>query len=248
MVLFHPFPFDGRIWADNLQALIDAGFRVIAVDYPGFGDSPPPTTPVSIARFAEATADLLEKLAIDRVAVVGLSMGGYAALAFARQAPERLWALVLADTRAAADSPAARQGRADALRAIADKGVDGYLLQSLPKLLAPDAPPAVLSRAVELAEKREETLNAGIAALRDRPDRTEELARIACPTLVLAGEHDQVTPAAEMEKMAAAIRGARFTQLAGVGHLANLEGAGAFNAAVVRFLRESAAAGAPEGR
>ncbi|MBC8132987.1 MAG: alpha/beta fold hydrolase, partial [Deltaproteobacteria bacterium] len=114
VVMLHPFPFDGRVWADNVQAVVSAGHRVITLDYPGFGDSPPPRSAVSIAQVAELVAGLMDRLAIDRAALLGLSMGGYTALAFARVFPARLNALILADTRAAADGPAALQGRADA--------------------------------------------------------------------------------------------------------------------------------------
>lgn len=248
VVMLHPFPFDGRAWGDNLQALIDAGHRVVTIDYPGFGDSPPPPAPVTIAGLAELVAGLLDRLGIQEVALAGLSMGGYVALAFAERWPQRLWALVLADTRASADSPTARQGRADALRAIEEKGVEAYLQQSVPRLLSATPPAPVLSRALELAERRAETLNAGIAALRDRPDRSDALAAIACPTLVLVGAGDQVSPPAEMRQMAQAIPSARFVEIPGAGHLCQLEAPQAFNRAVVDFLVSAGAAAARGGR
>ena len=76
-----------------------------------------------------------------------------------------------------------------------------------------------------------------MTALRDRPDRTGELASLRCPTLVLVGAADQVTPAAEMRQLAAGIAGARFVELPRVGHLSNLEAPAAWNAAVLDFLR-----------
>lgn len=242
MVMLHPFPFDGRAWTDNVQAIIDAGHRVITLDYPGFGDSPPAPAPLSIPELAAVVADLLDTLRIDAAALVGLSMGGYVALAFSRQFPERLWALVLADTLAAADSAAARQGRVDALRAIQERGVDGYLQQSIARLLSPGAAPELLARVMALAERREETLNTGIAALRDRPDGTAQLGQLPCPTLALVGAADQVSPPAEMRTMAGEIPEARFVEISGAGHLSNLEAPLAFNAAVTEFLRGAATA------
>jgi len=236
VVLLHPFPLDHRGWSDNTPALVAAGYRVVAPDYPGFGASPPPAAPLSIAALAHLMVGLLDRLSLPRAAVVGESMGGYIALALAAEARSRLAALVLADTRAAADSMAALAGRATAIDAIGARGVPAYLDQSIPRLLAPDAPAATVARARSLAEAKPRSLLDGIAALRDRPNRTAELGAIACPTLVLVGSADQVTPAAEMRQMAAAIAGARFVELAGVGHLSNLEAPDAFNRAVLEHL------------
>ena len=163
-------------------------------------------------------------------------MGGYAALAFAARHRERLSALVLADTRAAADSAETRAARAGALATIAGAGPAAYLAASLPRLLSPDAPPALVAHLRARAETRAASLRAGVEALRDRPDRSAELGAIACPTLVVCGEHDQVTPAAEMKQIAAGISGARFVPIANAGHLSHVEAPGAFLNAVTSFL------------
>jgi 3-oxoadipate enol-lactonase len=242
VVLLPPFPFDSRIWAGNIASIADAGRRVIAPDYPGFGDSPQLSEPISIARLGEVLGRLLDRLGIRTAVVVGVSMGGYVALAFAAQRAANLEALVLADTRAAADSPAVRAGRASALGMIRERGVDAYLDQSLPRLLAPDAGPDRLAQVRALAEKRPEVLAAGIVALRDRPDRASELVGIRCRTLVLVGEADQICPSGEAHAMATAISGARFVEIPHAGHLSNLEAPTAFNGAVVDFLRAVPAA------
>lgn len=237
-MLLPPFPFDRRIWSANIPAITEAGFRAIALDYPGFGDSPAVSPEVfSIAAIADATAALLDKLALPRVTLLGLSMGGYVALAFAQRFPARLRALVLADTRAAPDSDVARQGRAQALDTIATRGVDAYLAGALPKQLAPGASSELLNTIVGLAEKRTSALVTALAALRDRPDRTAEAARIACPTLVMVGAEDQITPAAEMKALAQAIPQARFVELPAAGHLSNVEARTRFNQSVADFLR-----------
>jgi 3-oxoadipate enol-lactonase len=242
-VLLPPFPFDRRIFAPNVPALLAAGHRVIALDYPGFGESapPPPSRPLSIAGVAALASALLDDLAIERATAVGVSMGGYVALALVRERPERVDALVLADTRAAADSAAARAAREQALAVIRERGADTYLGESLPRLLAPGAGAELIALARSLAETRPDALAAGIAALRDRPDRSAEVAAIARPTLVLVGGADQVTPPAEMRAMADAIAGSRFVELPGCGHLGNLERPQAWNEAVVGFLSQAQA-------
>jgi pimeloyl-ACP methyl ester carboxylesterase len=243
-VLLHPFPFSRSIWAGFAEPLA-ARRRVITVDARGFGESPeesPEDGPFAIADLADDLAALLDRLDVARATVLGMSMGGYAALAFAARHRDRLSALVLADTRAAADSADARAGRAAALATLADAGPAAYLAGSLPQLLSPHAPPARVAHLRARAETRAASLRAGIEALRDRPDRTAELGAIACPTLVLCGTDDQVTPAAEMRQVAAAIDGARFVPLAGAGHMAHVEAPGPFLFALTSFL-DSAAEG-----
>ncbi|MDB4979612.1 MAG: alpha/beta hydrolase fold, partial [Myxococcales bacterium] len=120
-----------------------------------------------------------------------------------------------------------------------------YLDGSLGRLVSPGAAPSVHAAVRARAETRAESLVAGVEALRDRPDRTDELAAIACPTLCLCGAEDLVTPPAEMRRMAAAIGrrdgaagGARYVELAGAGHLAHLEAPAPFTAAVSSFLSD----------
>jgi len=177
---------------------------------------------------ADDLAALFDELALATATVVGLSMGGYAALALAARHPDRLAAPVLADTRAAADGPDARRGRADAIALILEAGVATYLDRSLPRLLAPDASAAVLAQARALAETRPQPLLAGIAALRDRPDRSAEL----------------VVPPDEMRAMSAAIPGSRFVIIEGAGHLTSLEAPAPFTAALRDFLAGAAGAAA----
>jgi len=236
VVLLHPFPFDRSYWAATVGPLA-VRHRVITVDARGFGESPA-AGPFAIADLADDLAALLEALGVGAAAVVGLSMGGYAALAFAQRHPARLAALVLADTRAAADSAETRRAREEARALIESSGSSIYLDRSLPRLLAPDAPPALLARVRALAETRGERIVVGLAALRDRPDRTAELAAIRSPTLVIGGARDQVVPLEEMRGMSTAIPGARFVALDGVGHLASLEAPAPFEAALQAFLGE----------
>lgn len=234
LVLLHPFPFSRTVWAGIAEALA-VHRRVIAVDARGFGESAP-AGPFAIADIADDVAALLDRLAIGRATVLGMSMGGYAALAFATRHRDRLSALVLADTRAAADSAEARAARTGALATIASAGPAAYLTASLPRLLSAKAPPALVAHLHPRAETRAASLRAGVEALRDRPDRSAELGAIACPTLVVCGEEDQVTPAAEMRQIAAAISGARFVPIANAGHLSHIQAPGAFLRAVTSFV------------
>jgi pimeloyl-ACP methyl ester carboxylesterase len=191
----------------------------------------------SIADMADDVASLLDELSVERATVGGLSMGGYVSLAFAARHKERLERLILADTRAAADSEATRAGRAAALALVDAQGVSPLVERQLVALLSADASEAVRAKVRSIGnEQLAAGVKAGICALRDRPDRQGELSAIACPTLLLVGKEDKISPPAEMAAMASAIPGSRLVEIAAAGHLSNLENPNDFIAAVRSFL------------
>jgi pimeloyl-ACP methyl ester carboxylesterase len=216
VVLVHAFPLDGRMWRDTVQALAGQ-CRVIVPDMRGFGASDLGEGEPSIADMADDVATLLDGLGIERATVGGLSMGGYVALAFAARHPARLERLILADTRAAADSDKARAGRADALALVEKEGVPGLVERQLAVLLSPNASAALRDQARELC-------------------RQAELAAIGCPTLVISGALDALCPPAEMAALARALPQGRLVEIPGAGHLSNLEQPDAFVAAVAEFI------------
>jgi 3-oxoadipate enol-lactonase len=235
LVLVHAFPFDARMWRATAPALASR-CQVIAPDLRGFGGSELGDGKHSIADMADDVSALLDGLGIGRAAVGGLSMGGYVALAFAHRHASRLDRLILADTRAAADTDKARAGRADAIALVEREGVAALVERQLAALLSASASEAIKQQVRELGQQRPEGVCAAIRALRDRPDRRSELAAIACPTLVIAGEEDSISPPDEMAELAAAIPNARLARIPGAGHLSNLEKPGEFVAAIADFV------------
>jgi pimeloyl-ACP methyl ester carboxylesterase len=235
LVLIHAFPFDGRMWSGTAQALV-GHCRVIVPDMPGFGESTLGSGDRSIAGMADDVAVILDNLGIERVTVGGLSMGGYVALAFAARYPARLERLILADTRAAADSDVVRAGRADALALVAKQGVEALVERQVAALLSPAASEDLREQVRNLGKQTPKGVSAGLRALRDRPDRQAELTSIACPTLVIVGKEDKISPSAEMSALASAISGARLVEIPGAGHLSNLENPNDFVAALKHFI------------
>jgi len=222
VILVHAFPLDGRMWQDTAKGL-SPKCRVIAPDLRGFGESALGDGKHSIADMADDLAALMDNLGIAKATVGGLSMGGYVSLAFAARHRDRLEGLILADTRAAADSDAVRAGRADALALVEKQGVEAFVERQLAALLSPSASEVVRHRVRALGRQGAEGVCAGIRALRDRPDRFAELSSITCPTLVIVGTEDKISPLTEMAEMAHAIAGSRLTEIGGAGHLSNLE-------------------------
>ena len=234
LVLLHAFPFDSRMWHKTAAALAGQR-RVITPDMRGFGLSDLGSGGSSIADLADDVASLLDALNLPAATVGGMSMGGYVALAFARRHRDRLKSLVLADTKAAADTPEARQGREAAIALVEQQGVPALLEKQIPRLLSASASDSLRAEVRALGAQSPEAIIAAIRALRDRPDRTAELPEIAVPTLVVVGSDDALSPPAEARVMAAAMPDARVVEIPGAAHLSNLENPDAFSAALAGF-------------
>jgi 3-oxoadipate enol-lactonase len=239
VVLLHAFPLDAGMWRSQVDELT-SDYRVIAPDFPGFGGSAV-SAGLTIDSAADVVAELLDHLGInDRVVVGGVSMGGYVALAFARLYPQRLGALMLADTKADPDDATARAGRDRLISLASEKGVKAVVEQLLPKLLGPTTvaqKPDVVQRVRAIAERQTvEGIVAALKALRERPDAGPGLAHIAVPALIIVGEDDAITPPDKAKLLAETIPNARLVTISGAGHLSNLENQSAFGAATREFL------------
>jgi 3-oxoadipate enol-lactonase len=237
LLMLHAFPLDRRMWQPTVQALSTAR-RVVTLDARGFGESSLDEA-YSLEDLADDAVALLDALGIPMATVAGLSMGGYVALALARRHPARLAALALCDTRATADSPEGRRAREDGIAKVRADGTAEFLDGMPVRLLSGRAPDALRRQVRTLAEQRPEAILAALAAMRDRPDRTGELGELGCPTLVLVGADDSITPPSEARTLAGAIPGARLVELANAGHLSNLEQPAAFAAALTQFLDDN---------
>jgi pimeloyl-ACP methyl ester carboxylesterase len=243
VLLLHGYPLSRRLWQPQLDLLRDAG-RLIAPDLRGFGETDPPRGAYTMDRYANDAAALLDELGITRpVVVLGLSMGGYVALAFWRRHAARVAGLILAATRAAADTPAGRQARDQAAaQAQAPSGGPKAIMDGiLPKLLAPRAlaekPALVRAARGVMADATAQGIVAALMAMKNRPDSTANLPAITRPALVIHGLEDQLIPPAEAEAMHQLLPNGRLALVPNAGHLVNLEQPLAFNAEVRTFLQ-----------
>lgn len=237
VVLVHAFPLDGRMW-DAQRNHLAAHTRVLAPDLPGFGASAGHPAGPDLDAWADALERLLAGRLGPRPAIVcGLSMGGYVALRLAGRHPARLAGLVLADTRARADDAAGRRARDEAIDTVSTDGVAALVETLLPKLLAEESPDELRGRVRDLAlQQSREAVVAALRAMRDRPDSTPVLERVRVPTLVVAGEHDALTPPHEAAAMAARLPAGKLVVIEGAGHLSNLERPDLFTAAVTGLV------------
>ena len=238
VLLIHAFPLGMRMWE---RVTLPEGWRGVAPALPGFdGVAPPDAGSTSLDDYASAVLAFMDALGIDHAVAAGVSMGGYVTFALWRLARLRWRALVLADTRAGADTAEGRAGRDAMLATVRDKGGRAVADAMLPKLLGETTHarnPALVDHVRRLIERQTtEGIAAAIVRLRDRPDSTPLLAGIGVPVLVAVGEDDIVTPPAESELMHARLEDARLVRIPDAGHLACLESPAAFDAALGSFL------------
>jgi pimeloyl-ACP methyl ester carboxylesterase len=241
VVLLHAFPLDRRMWQPQMEGLKDV-CRLIVPDLPGFGGSSVPSeAEANVEGMANAVAGLLDPLKVrEPIVLGGLSMGGYVALAFARQYPGRLRGLILADTRTEPDDEAGKANRDRLIAGVKAQGPASVVEAMVPRLLGPATQanrPAVVARVREITGAQSGGgIIAALAGLRDRPDAGAVLDGLTVPVLVIVGKDDGITPPALAERMAQRTRNGRLVVLEGVGHLSNLEDPVGFNDAVRNFV------------
>ena len=238
VVFLHGVGGDSASWAPQIDAF-SGDFRAIAWDMPGYGGSPA-LERMTFPALADSLLGLLDRLGLDRVHLIGHSMGGMVAQEFAASRPERVRTLVLSATSPAFGRPDGdfQKRFVEARIAPLENGMTMADLadEMVETMLGPsaDAEGAAIARR-SMAAVPEATYRAAIACLVTF-DRRDALSGYTMPVLVLAGETDSNAPAPMMEKMAGRIPGADYVCMPGTGHLGNLEDPEAFNEAVGSFL------------
>ncbi len=240
LVLVHGFPLDHSMWNAQIDPLSQSS-RVIVPDLRGFGQSSASDEKVTMERFADDLAALLDDLGVtEPIVFCGLSMGGYVAFQFQRKYASRLRGLILADTRALCDTPEMAAGRLQMADRIIQEGPGPLIDMMMPNLFAEatvnERPEVVESLRRVMMENDRLAIAAAARGMAERPDVTPMLSTIDCPTLVIVGELDTISPVEEMRQIAESIPDARLIEIAASGHMSPTEKPAEFNAAVVRFL------------
>lgn len=238
VLLLHGFPHDRSLWEGQLAAP-PAGVRLIAPDLPGFGESASVSVP-SLDAWADWCIALCDALELKQVVLGGLSMGGYLAFAVWRRHPERVRGLILADTKAGADSDEAKAKRvemqglalAQGAGAISEKMITGMV----GKTTRETRPKAVAFLDAMMRRASVGAIVDALDAMRTRADSTPTLATITVPTLIICGEEDALTPVKESEALHAGIPDSQLAIIPGAGHASCVEHPAAFNALLTGFL------------
>jgi 3-oxoadipate enol-lactonase len=235
LALVNSLGTDFRLW-DAFLPYLAAGWRVLRWDFAGHGLSEPMDGACTIARHADDLAALMDAVGIGRAAVFGVSVGGQIGQQIAATRPDRVRGLIAADTAAKIGDATSWAAR---IAAVREQGLGGMADTILERWFPADwraAHPADLALwRMMLTRQSADGYVATCEALRDA-DLTDQSARIACPTLVIAGLEDGSTPPDLVRGLARLIPGARLAEIAGAGHLPMADAPEAVAAAVNPFL------------
>lgn len=238
VVFIHAFPLNRTMWAPQVSALVGR-CRCIAVDLRGFGESRV-QGPWTVEQYADDVAGVLDHLRVERAVIAGCSLGGYIAFAFWRRHAARVRALVLADTKATADTDEIRAKRRALIQTARNQGSTAVANAQIPSLIGPTArekqPDTYDAVHRMIAQAPAEGIVGALEAMMARPDSTPTLPTITVPALVVVGEEDVPTPVEDARDMAVAIPGSRLEIVAGAGHLASLERPATFNHLLTEFV------------
>ncbi|MCS7014264.1 MAG: alpha/beta hydrolase [Chloroherpetonaceae bacterium] len=241
VLLLHAFPLSNEMWKPQLAALSEAGHSVLAPNVYGIGGSEP-RTDWTMRHYAEALHELVTRFGFTSVSLIGVSMGGYQAFAFQRRYPDMVASMMLCDTRADADTDEARNRRFEFIEALKQNGISEAKARMIPKLLGKtthaENPELAGQLSVIIERHRIEPVIEQLKALAHRPDSTSHLSSIHCPTLVVVGEEDELTPPALAKSMAEKIPNAQLEIIPKAGHLPNLEQPERFNELMLKHLQK----------
>jgi 3-oxoadipate enol-lactonase len=239
VVLLHPFPANHDLWKPAAQALI-ACYRVILPDLRGHGDSGIGEGPATMQKHAADIARVLDHEEVTRAAFVGVSIGGYVLFEFWRKYRARMEALVLCNTKAQSDTSEARASRLQAAAEVMERGTEPFFESMLPKLLGkttcntrPDLVEGALRMMRKMSPEDVAMVQRGMA---ERPDSAETLKTIDVPTLIVTGDEDILTGAAEAELMRQHISGSQMKIVARAGHYSPWEQPNEVGKLVRQFL------------
>ena len=225
VVLLHPFPLDHRFWDAVLDQLATR-YRVFLPDLRAHGDSEAGEGPVTMQKLAEDLELLCREFEIQRAIFVGVSIGGYTLFEFWRRYRERVAALVLANTRAGAETAEGRAGRMQTAERVWRDGTTQFIEELFQKLFSPATianRPDIVDAARAMAKKMSPADMAAVQrGMAERADSTTTLATINVPTLVIAAEDDGV-PLSELQLIRQGIDGSQFRIIDKAGHYAAME-------------------------
>ncbi len=236
IILIHGFPLDHSIWNDVVRQLAEKA-RVITPDLRGYGASPKPEGEYSMRAMADDILALMDQLGLEKAIVAGHSMGGYITLAFAKAYPHRLNGIGLVATQAAADLPERRQARLILVDEIKRKGPQAVIPATLNKY---SRNPEVLKYTQELMQNADpHVLMACLKGMADREDMLDFLKEISVPTVVIAGEQDDLIPIERAFEVVERLQRGWMVSIPNAGHMPMMEAPERVSSAFVELLQQT---------
>lgn len=233
LLFIHGFPLSRGAWSKQVEAF-KTSYRVIAPDLRGFGDTSATAGASPISRFAEDLHALATHLEAGPVILVGHSMGGYVALAFAKAYPKAVRALALVGTKAGPDTPEVAESRRALAERVRAEGVSVVINAMAPKMLSDANSSKAMAAMVRgfMTPSKSAGVTGALLGMAERPDARPWLENLRMPVLVIAGLDDTLIPPSESQAMAKAIHGAQLRLIPKAGHLVAFERPEAFNTAL----------------
>ncbi len=227
IVLIHPFPFDARLWFDVANELADSYF-VITPDLRGCGFTPLGDGEPSLDLLAEDIYELVTQAGLAKAVIGGISLGGYVALALAKKHPEIISGLILADTKASADTDAAKENRLRIATQMRESGkvelfADQMITNVVGDFTHANRPDVVLEVRDWMREAKAESIAWLQEAMATRADSFQALERLSVPTLLIRGTQDSISTAEDFSLMEKKLRQVTYVQIPNSGHLPPIE-------------------------
>jgi 3-oxoadipate enol-lactonase len=220
LVLLHGYPLDHHLW-DEVVPLLEDTFEVIVPDLRGFGESTIADSSPTMEDYAADIAGLLDFLGIQKTAIVGHSMGGYIALAFARHYPDRLTGLGLVSSQVLADPPDRKEGRYKSAKEVSENGIESVVTTMTPKFTADEKLQAFARASME--RQQPAAYIGALKAMAERSDSTALLSSLEVPVVVVHGDSDALIPVDRGREVKAAFPQAHLVEISGVGHMPMME-------------------------
>jgi 3-oxoadipate enol-lactonase len=237
--LLHPFPLHHEFWLP-LSPSLSSGYKLIMPDLRGHGESSLGDGPAMMPKHADDLRRLMDELGATRAPIVGVSIGGYIIFEFWRRFRERARALVLCNTKAAADTPEARATRLSSADDVLQRGTEAFfegMLQKAPAETTRRSRPDLIEGALRMMRKMSPEDVAGVQrGMAERTDSVPTLKTISVPTLVITGDEDVLTGVPEAEVMKQNIPGAQMKVIAKAGHYSPFEQPGEAARVLRQFL------------
>ncbi len=241
-VLFfiHAFPLNADMWLSQINGFSEE-YRTIALDLPGFGDTPAFIEKLTMESAAQLIVELMDYLEIASANIIGLSMGGYIAMEFTKIFPDKVEQLVLANTRARADTEAEVQKRLQTANEILNKGKEQFKVSMVKQLLGEhtlDNNPTIvdLTRRI-IDQSSSKGIAAALKGMAERTDNTELLSSISLPVLVIESDQDTLITNQDIDDMVKAIKNVKHMKISRCGHISSIEQPDQFNQGLLHFLQ-----------
>ena len=239
VVLLHPFPCNHEFW-NPAAAALDARYRLILPDLRGHGDSEIGEGPALMQKHATDIARVLDAAGVGKAAFIGCSIGGYILFEFWRRFRQRVASLALCDTRPQADTAEARANRLKNAAAVLEQGTEPFLETMIPKLAGRSTvntrPDKVAGARAMMRKMSAEDISLVLRGMAERPDSVADLKTINVPTLIVIGEEDVLSTAADGELMRQNIADTQLKIIPKAGHYAPWEQPEAVGKVLRQFL------------